>query len=242
MIVHIGRVLEESSNTMPAISKALEEARVFNAWKGAATGKIAKNTELEKFTGGTLFLKAKSSAWAQELSMLKEKLVERLNGALGKSIVCDIKFRAGVIRSDKEEKDEKGAGKKVCIKCGAEFTGDNKTCSFCERETKEKDSGEIYRMLSKRPWLAYGGIGEVQRRIGQEEFYKMKRRAKDSLMDKLVVGKIEMKKEAWESLFHNYAEALLSKKYEEASEGDIKGIRKVVQNKANNYSRRRMRG
>ena len=66
---------------------------ILSLWPEVVPERIKKNTEPLKVKGGTLFVAAKSAAWANELTMLKTKLIARLNQAIGEEVVKDIRFQ-----------------------------------------------------------------------------------------------------------------------------------------------------
>jgi predicted nucleic acid-binding Zn ribbon protein len=49
-------------------------------------------TVATRISKGILFVRVKTSAWRNELSMRKEEIIRRINAALGEEIVTDIKF------------------------------------------------------------------------------------------------------------------------------------------------------
>ncbi|MFC1560237.1 DUF721 domain-containing protein [Candidatus Margulisiibacteriota bacterium] len=240
MATHIGKILEVNAKNAPAISRVLDEVRVFSAWEKAVSGKIAANSSPEKFVAGTLYLKAKSSTWAQELSLIKETLLEKMNSVLGQEVIRDMKFKTGTILGQPKEKENLSLTKnKTCAKCGIEFAGQGGVCRYCEKELKEKTTGEIYQLLGKSPWLKHGELGEAGKKIGQEKISKIKKTMKSNLLEKLIKGSRDMKKKDWEITLRSYAEVLLGREKNKIEEKDLKGVRQAVRNKVNNYSRRR---
>jgi len=84
-------VLKEVIRRTPA----LRAYQVIECWKKTVPEEISKNTEPIKVKGGTLFVSAKNAVWANELSLLKKGLIEKINTAMGKKAIKDIKFQGG---------------------------------------------------------------------------------------------------------------------------------------------------
>jgi len=72
--------------------KVLEQMAV-ELWKEVAGPLVAANTLAERFTGGTLYIRARSPQWSHEVHFLESRLVARLNGRLRKPIVQKLRVR-----------------------------------------------------------------------------------------------------------------------------------------------------
>lgn len=68
----------------------MNEVELISSWEKLVGKMIAKHTSEIYFKKKILHLKMDSSALKQELTMAKTKLIEKLNGDLGKQIVQDI--------------------------------------------------------------------------------------------------------------------------------------------------------
>ena len=53
---------------------------------------VSQNTAPEKVESGTLYVKASSPTWRQELVFKKADIIEKLNKQLGKNTIKEIKF------------------------------------------------------------------------------------------------------------------------------------------------------
>ena len=84
-------VMKEFNNARNFKEK-LEEVKAIEAWNQVVTDDIAKNTSPKYIRNGVLHIKAKSPAWAQELSGFIPKLKELLNDYLAAPVVQEIKF------------------------------------------------------------------------------------------------------------------------------------------------------
>jgi len=78
----VGRLLEGLG-----LDKRLREFRALEAWEEAVGPAVAMHAEPTGIRDGVLFVEVDSSVWMQELSLLRESIVERLNAALGAPMV-----------------------------------------------------------------------------------------------------------------------------------------------------------
>ena len=74
------------------IDKAIEQNQAVVQWSDIVGERIAQVSEAVKIEKGTLFIRVDSPVWRNELSFMKENLIENMNKALKKNIVKDIKF------------------------------------------------------------------------------------------------------------------------------------------------------
>lgn len=73
------------------INKALETARLVEMWPEVVGYRVAKHTEVMSVRRGVLVVKADGHGWAQELTLLKPKIMERVQVVTGFKI-NDIRF------------------------------------------------------------------------------------------------------------------------------------------------------
>ena len=71
------------------------EQRVFIAYQRAAGALFARHSRPERLKAGTLYVRLENSALAQELSLLKRTLIERIAFELEEPLVLDIRTRVG---------------------------------------------------------------------------------------------------------------------------------------------------
>ena len=93
------------------IDTRLEMEKAVVLWGEVVGDTIARRSKAESIRGGTLFVRVANSMWVQELSLLKERIIEKLNSLLGREMVKDIVFRVGM--ASKESKDG-GEGSASC--------------------------------------------------------------------------------------------------------------------------------
>jgi predicted nucleic acid-binding Zn ribbon protein len=77
------------------LEKALIQARILKQWEAVAGRTFSLHARPEELRSGKLYVRVDSSAWLQELMLLKPSLVARLNEALGEKAVSDIVLRLG---------------------------------------------------------------------------------------------------------------------------------------------------
>ncbi len=70
--------------------KVLEQMAV-EIWPEVVGEQIARNTLAERFKGGTLYIRARSPQWTQELHFHEARVITRLNGRLRQNIVQKIR-------------------------------------------------------------------------------------------------------------------------------------------------------
>lgn len=72
-----------------------EEQRLLEIWRKAVGPQISVQTRPDRLKRDTLFVKVSSSAWMQQLHVLKPEIIEKINGLLGKESVKNIHFSIG---------------------------------------------------------------------------------------------------------------------------------------------------
>ena len=70
--------------------KVLEQMAV-EIWPEVVGEAIARHTLAEKFKSGTLYVRARSPQWTQELHFHQARIITRMNGRLRKPIVQKIR-------------------------------------------------------------------------------------------------------------------------------------------------------
>jgi len=72
-------------------------------WEGVVGPQVAGVTQVESVRDGVLFVRVKNSVWANELTLLKEDMLRRLNSKLGGRILTDIHFKASGLAREKKK-------------------------------------------------------------------------------------------------------------------------------------------
>jgi predicted nucleic acid-binding Zn ribbon protein len=79
------------------LTTRLKEYRVVGRWEKIVGKVIARHAQPLSLRGKKLSVAVDSSAWMQQLSLLKPELVEKLNHGLGAGSIQDITFKMGTI-------------------------------------------------------------------------------------------------------------------------------------------------
>ena len=72
-----------------------ELIRVWHVWDEAVGEAIATNAQPAAFKGDLLLVHVTSSTWIHQLQFLKADIISKLNTALDKPVVAEIKFKIG---------------------------------------------------------------------------------------------------------------------------------------------------
>ena len=71
--------------------KFLENMAMYH-WSKVVGEAIALHTKPIRVESGTAFIKVDNDVWRQELQFLKKDIIEKLNQAIGKKVIQEIKF------------------------------------------------------------------------------------------------------------------------------------------------------
>jgi predicted nucleic acid-binding Zn ribbon protein len=72
------------------LARRLEEQRAIQAWPEVVGPAIAEQTRAAGIREGVMFVDVASNVWLQELGLLREGIIERLNAHLGAQLVHKI--------------------------------------------------------------------------------------------------------------------------------------------------------
>jgi predicted nucleic acid-binding Zn ribbon protein len=92
--VHIGSLVNDVLKSYRRESDS-ELMQVWQIWEGAVGAIIAQNAKPAAFKGSILLVHATSPAWIHQLQFLKKDMIDKLNDALGKPLIDDLKFKIG---------------------------------------------------------------------------------------------------------------------------------------------------
>ena len=91
---HIGSIIDRVLKTCR--NEGDEELiRVWHIWEGVVGDTVAANARPAAFKGRILLVHVTGSAWAHHLQFSKAEMIAKLNEALGKSLIDDLKFKVG---------------------------------------------------------------------------------------------------------------------------------------------------
>jgi len=72
-----------------------DDARIWSVWDAAVGKGIAGHARPAWIKNGCLRVSVSDSVWLQELEYVKETIIEKLNGKMGRTAVQRIEFRFG---------------------------------------------------------------------------------------------------------------------------------------------------
>jgi len=75
------------------LEEPLERCRSLVVWPEAVGERIAKVTKPLSIQNGVMLVKVKSAVWRAELTFMKQQIIDKVNEAVGKPVVKDIRFR-----------------------------------------------------------------------------------------------------------------------------------------------------
>ncbi|OQX22920.1 MAG: hypothetical protein BWK80_28690 [Desulfobacteraceae bacterium IS3] len=101
--VHIGDII---SKTLKQFRGEGEEqlVTIWKIWDNVVGEYIAKHAQPEAFKGKILLVKVTDSSWMQQLQFEKKEIISKLNHALRKNLIEEIKFKVGTVRDFHEER------------------------------------------------------------------------------------------------------------------------------------------
>ncbi|MAV69249.1 MAG: hypothetical protein CMG04_00340 [Candidatus Marinimicrobia bacterium] len=88
---HIGKSLDGFIRNSK-IEKGLDQNRALLIWAEVVGHKIAENSEAQSIDAGVIIVRTKTPAWRQELQLQKPQIINKINEALTKKIIKDIRF------------------------------------------------------------------------------------------------------------------------------------------------------
>lgn len=91
----LGDVLKKYRHEMD-----VELVQVWQVWDSIVGEVIAQNAKPAAFKGPILLVHVTNSTWIHQLQFLKKEMIGRLNNALGKPLIEDLKFKIGPLGND----------------------------------------------------------------------------------------------------------------------------------------------
>jgi predicted nucleic acid-binding Zn ribbon protein len=95
--VHIGSVIDTVVENY-RLESDHELIQVWRLWDEAVGETIAKNARPAVFKGKLLIVHVVSSSWIHQLQFFKKEMIAKLNTALGKALIEEIKFKIGPLK------------------------------------------------------------------------------------------------------------------------------------------------
>lgn len=75
------------------ITKKLREYNAITSWEVIVGEQISRVAKPQRIDNGVLYVAVSSAPWRAELSMRRREIAEKINAAVGKRVVQDIRFR-----------------------------------------------------------------------------------------------------------------------------------------------------
>ena len=92
--VAVADLLSSAFQGKPA-EKRLEEGKIWLVWDAAVGAQIAGKAHPVSFRDGVLTVAVVSAPWMQQLTFLKQGMIEKLNTLVGNDLIRDIYLKAG---------------------------------------------------------------------------------------------------------------------------------------------------
>jgi predicted nucleic acid-binding Zn ribbon protein len=89
-----GDILERLTERM-GIAARLEKEKAVVLWGQAVGRGIARKAKATSVRDDILFVTVQNSMWLQELALLKESIIAKINSLVGRDVIKDIVFRVG---------------------------------------------------------------------------------------------------------------------------------------------------
>ncbi len=94
--IHISGILETMLKTQFQESD-LKLTKLWDIWEDIVGQTIAQNAKVSAFKEKLLIVEVSDSTWLYQLQFLKEDMKQKINQALGKDAIEEIKFKVGDI-------------------------------------------------------------------------------------------------------------------------------------------------
>jgi predicted nucleic acid-binding Zn ribbon protein len=98
--VHIGSIIGDVLKKYRHQTDA-ELVQVWQVWDSILGNVIAQNAKPAAFKGRILLVHVTCSSCIHQLQFLKKEIIAKLNDALGKALIEDLKFKIGPLGNDK---------------------------------------------------------------------------------------------------------------------------------------------
>ncbi|MCG9480008.1 MAG: DUF721 domain-containing protein [Actinomycetia bacterium] len=95
----LGNIIDEVVGQLN-IGHRLKVSGIFNHWKDIVGSQISKKSKPQRLKNGTLYVSVTSSTWANELDLMSQQLIEKINQYAGCEVVEQIRFKADLKNDD----------------------------------------------------------------------------------------------------------------------------------------------
>lgn len=93
MATQLKDILKKLTSSNSPLSRVFKNCDLLSLWSEIVGEKIAGHTEAIKIRGKILYVSVDGSAWAQELSYLKEEIMRKINAKAGETAIEEIRFK-----------------------------------------------------------------------------------------------------------------------------------------------------
>ena len=76
----------------PEVVKAARAWRIMHRWPEIVGEGLAERSTPDRYDRGTVWVATRGSAWAQELRLMKETILERMNAMAGDRLFTEVRF------------------------------------------------------------------------------------------------------------------------------------------------------
>lgn len=87
-------ILDRLTNRM-GIAARLEKEKAVVLWEEVVGQGVARRAKATSVRDNILFVTVQNSMWLQELALLKEGIIAKVNSLIGSEVIKDIVFRVG---------------------------------------------------------------------------------------------------------------------------------------------------
>lgn len=157
--------LKDKKGYNPVVKQKYAEYLLARNWTNILGEHLAQFCCVHKIDGTELVIYTSNSILANELFMMKDLLLQKINSCLeGKLIIKKIIFQTNSkIKHYDQFKNEDTDNLKVepkvytkpCVKCGVIVQSDNEMCDVCTREEKNILKYKIAELLKVQPWMKF---------------------------------------------------------------------------------------
>ena len=90
----IGKILGQVVRDL-GVGKKLNEQRAVIEWADVVGERVAAHSRATRVDKGRLFVEVDSSVWAQELSLMRRRILREMNERIGKGVIETVHFVLG---------------------------------------------------------------------------------------------------------------------------------------------------
>ncbi len=91
-IEDIGSIIKDVVKSS-GMKSNLNISNIFNRWKEIVGDEICKKAKPFRITRGILYVSVATSTWANELNLMSDQLIKKINSFIGEEVVKGIRFR-----------------------------------------------------------------------------------------------------------------------------------------------------